>query len=94
MRDPYQIVIEKGRVYKYKKRYIQVIVFSTWVTEVRVLAYEFGGNIYRHGTGHIWMLSHRDRLVELVKRCEHLFPSKNNFEVPIQEHYMKNGARR
>ena len=93
IRDPRQIVIEKGRVYRYKKRYIQVVVFSIWVTEVRALAYEFGGHIYRHGTGHIWLLANRDSLVELVNKCEHLFPSKNNFEVPIQEQYMRKEAR-
>lgn len=65
-----QIVVERGRVYVQRKRYIVVTVFSKSITELDGLCRAFGGNYYRHGVGYIWALGRKEdvhRLAELVQ---------------------------
>lgn len=45
---------------------MSVRVFSKLLTDALALKKVFGGNYYMHGVGYIWVLSHRDKLVEMV----------------------------
>lgn len=82
-----KIILEKGKSYIYKGKYITVYVFTTWVSEVVALVHAFEGHYYRHGTGYRWVLSKKGNLINLVKNLTADFPSTNQFEKPIIEHY-------
>lgn len=82
-----EIVLLRAKTYAYRGRYLQVYVFTTWVSELRALVYAYGGHYYRHGSGYKWVLSKRGNLIELVKKLTDKFPSTNHFEDLIIEYY-------
>lgn len=83
-----EIVLKRAKTYAYKGRYLQVYVFTTWVSELRMLTYVYGGHYYRHGSGWRWVLAKRGSLIALVKDLTDDFPSTNQFEKPILEYYV------
>jgi len=74
------IVLSRARSYVNMGKYCTVVVFTTKHSEVDKLKYRFGGRSYRHGTGHVWMLSSRRELILLVQRLRNRFPSETGFE--------------
>lgn len=87
LKDADEIVLRKAKSYAYKGKYIQVYVFTTWVSELRLLVYKYGGHYYRHGAGFRWVLSKRGNLIELVQKLTDKFPSTNHFEDMILRYY-------
>lgn len=51
------VVAERGRFYVLSKRYTQVTVFSLNRRDVDELRSHFGGHVYRHRSGFVWVLS-------------------------------------
>lgn len=88
LKDPHEILLTKARTYAYRGKYLQVIVFSKYLTEIDLLERTFGGHHYVHGTGFNWLLSKREDLVRIVSQVEDRLPSENGFESPILEFYM------
>lgn len=89
IKDPKQLLLEKGRIYAYKKHYLQLYVFSSWVSEMRTLQHAYGGNVYPHGSGYKWMLSKRRLLTDLVKELNDDLPSTHKWEDPIKKYYIE-----
>lgn len=74
------LVLEKGRGYLYRSRYPQVVVFTNSGTELDKLVQAFGGNTYRHGTGHVWILSKKKDILVMIDKIKPFLPSRNHFE--------------
>lgn len=90
LKKPHQIVIERAKVYAYKGQYLQVYVFTTWLSELAMLVRAYGGHYYKHGTGYRWVLAKRGDLCRLVEKVNEHLPSVNRFEDPIIKYYMQN----
>jgi len=80
-----EIVIAKARGYLYRGKYPQLIIFTKDVIEIDKLLREFGGNTYRHGTGHVWVLSHRVQLKVLMEKIRPHLPSKHGLESILRD---------
>lgn len=87
MDDPVEILLTCGRCYAYRGRYLQVQVFTKYLTEVNHLEKRFGGKHYKHLSGFVWQISSRQKLVQLIDELREHFPSENGFEVPIIQNY-------
>jgi len=81
------IILTRCRAYVYRKHYLQLVVFSTWWSEVESVSYSFGGHIYKHGTGFIWILAKRDSILALVTHLKPFFPSFTGFESKVLDIY-------
>lgn len=88
MNDPAEIILARARTYAYRARYLQVQVFTKYVTETDLLIQTYGGHSYKHGTGFIWMLSNREAVIKLVRAVEDRLPSENGFENLIITGYL------
>jgi hypothetical protein len=87
LREAEEVVLIKGRTYPYHGRYLQIQVFTKWLTEVNLLVQRFGGNYYKHGTGFVWVLANRQKLLQMVDALQEKFPSENGFENEIIKRY-------
>lgn len=81
-KDPYETVQQKGRGYRTKGKYPRIHVFSKSVMELDRLVREFGGNSYRHGSGHIWVFSGEKAIKDLIAKMANqgYLPSVHGFE--------------
>lgn len=69
-KDPYESIQQKGRGYLTKGKYPRIHVFSRSVMELDRLIREFGGNSYRHGSGHIWVFSGEKAIKDLLAKLD------------------------
>jgi len=78
MTSALDILLERGRGYLYRGKYPQIVVFTKSVAVADKLKAEFGGHVYRHSKGYVWMISNRRELAALktklgdnTKSCWH-----------------------
>lgn len=85
-----ELVKERAHTYRVNK-YLQVHVFTRLPAEYNTLMREFGGHVYKHGSGWTWVVTKRTELQMLCKKMRGLglLPSNHNFEVLIEKHYME-----
>ena len=81
-KDPYDTLQQKGRGYITKGKYPRIHVFSRSVMELDRLKREFGGNSYRHGSGHLWVFSGGKAIKDLIVKLEAkgFLPTVHGFE--------------
>lgn len=82
------ILLTKGRTFTYRGKYLQIQVFTKYLTEVNHLETRWGGHHYKHGTGFIWLIAKRQMLLQIVDDLRDRFPSENGFELPIIRNYL------
>lgn len=82
------ILLLKGRTFTYRGKYLQIQVFTKYLTEVSHLEKRWGGHHYKHGTGFVWLIAKREMLLKIVDDLRDGFPSENGFEVPIIQNYL------
>ncbi len=58
-------VLERGRVYSRRGRYTSLVVFYTERSAATFLEDIFGGHVYKHRVGYVWVLSRFRDLVDL-----------------------------
>ena len=90
LKDVLEIVRTRGRVYVARGKYVQVHVFSTFRSEVYALAYAYGGRIYKHRTGYVWLLATRTDLEALAEILIECGGSVNRIEDKILTYYPDN----
>lgn len=83
LKDPYEIVRLKARVYIAKNKYISIRVFTKYTSETDLLIRTFGGHTHRHGTGFYWMLTKKELVIELIDKMHKYFPTKHLIELMV-----------
>jgi len=80
------IVITRARGYRYHGKYPQVTVFSKDQMELDRIQTEFGGHVYAHRKGFIWVLSRRSEVIHLIAKVKPWLPSRHGFETILESH--------
>lgn len=72
-----QVIAERGRLYKSRRGYVSLVVFSTEITTLDLLERCFGGGHYKHRAGYIWVASRRGILRTIISDLREHVPESD-----------------
>ena len=71
-----ELVVKYARVYRNKRGYVILQMWSRYRAYLLELAALYGGHVYHHKTGAIWVVCRRDELEFLMVVCSPLDPDR------------------
>jgi len=74
VKDPLELVRDFSRSYIYKGKYPQIVVYTHYTSETDILLREFGGHIYNHRSGFVWILSKQALVAALYSKLKSSLP--------------------